>query len=212
MRSNALRLLGSPFSPSWVSSQPRPPRTSLPNSTANWSPSAANPRLPYAAPDLPQAKYIALYFSAGWCRPCHQFTPELVKFYNEMKPKHPGFEVVFMSAGPGANAMEKYMSEMVMPWPAVRYSVAKTDRALTNTRARHSRPGGLERERRSPLRQLRRRQYVGPYKVMDDLRKLLDRLTPAPAVSRAPTPRTPRASDRQIAQWHELGATPRRTI
>jgi len=28
--------------------------------------------LPCAAPDLPQAKYIALYFSAGWCGPNSQ--------------------------------------------------------------------------------------------------------------------------------------------
>ncbi len=76
--------------------------------------------LPYAAPDLPRAKYIALYFSAGWCGPCHQFTPDLVKFYNEMKPKYPDFEVLFMSLDTGATAMEKYMNEMSMPWPAVR--------------------------------------------------------------------------------------------
>ena len=65
--------------------------------------------VPFAAPDLPQAKYIALYYSAGWCGPCHQFTPDLVKFYNELKPKYPGFEIIFMSRDLGANAMEKYM-------------------------------------------------------------------------------------------------------
>ena len=53
--------------------------------------------LPYAAPELAQTKYFALYFSAGWCGPCHQFTPKLVQFYQEMKPKYPGFEVVFVS-------------------------------------------------------------------------------------------------------------------
>ncbi len=84
--------------------------------------------LPFAAPDLPKAKYIALYFSAGWCGPCHQFTPDLVKFYNEMKPSHPEFEIVFMSEDQGASAMEKYMSEMSMPWPAMRYSAVKGSR------------------------------------------------------------------------------------
>jgi hypothetical protein len=82
------------FSPS---SRPRPNKT-FPNSTANSS-LRGKSALPYAAPDLPQAD-IALYFSAGWCGPCHQFTPELVKFYNEMK-QIPGFEVVHESrSGP----------------------------------------------------------------------------------------------------------------
>ena len=47
--------------------------------------------IPDAATELPQAQYVALYFSAGWRGPCHQFTPELVKFYNAMQPTDPGF-------------------------------------------------------------------------------------------------------------------------
>jgi thiol-disulfide isomerase/thioredoxin len=77
-------------------------------------------RAPLCGPDLPQAKYIALYYSAGWCGPCHKFTPELVKFYNEKKSKYPGFEVVYVSQDESANAMDKCMGEMAMPWPAVR--------------------------------------------------------------------------------------------
>ena len=130
--------------------------------------------LPYAAPDLPEAKYIALYFSAGWCGPCHQFTPELVKFYNEMKPKYPGFEIVFMSLDQGANAMEKYMNEMARPWPAVRYSAAKSDRALT----KYAGPGipclVLLSEKGEVLsHSYVGGNYVGPHKVMGDLKKLL---------------------------------------
>ena len=130
--------------------------------------------LPCAAPDLPQAKYIGLYFSAGWCGPCHQFTPALVKFYSEMKPKYPGFEVVFVSEDESANAMEKYMGEMTMPWPAVRYSAAKGNRALN----KYAGPGipclVLLNEKGEVLsHSYEGTSYLGPYKVMNDLKKLL---------------------------------------
>ncbi len=154
--------------------------------------------LPYAAPDLPQAKYIALYFSAGWCGPCHKFTPELVKFYNELKPKYPGFEIVFMSADRGANAMEKYMSEMSMPWPAVRYSATKGSRL-----SKYAGPGipclVLLNENGEVLsHSYAGKGYLGPYKVMNDLKKLLtgdsgdlaqaDLGTPAPLTKTANQP------------------------
>ena len=96
-----------------------------------------NSALPYAADDLSQKNYIALYYSAGWCGPCHQFTPDLVKFYREMKPKYPGFEIVFVSRDESARDMEKYMAEMSMPWPAVRYSAVKGNRNLN----KYSGPG-----------------------------------------------------------------------
>lgn len=130
--------------------------------------------LPYAAPDLPQAKYIALYFSAGWCGPCHQFTPELVKFYKEMKPKYPGFEVVFMSRDLGQNAMEKYMAEMAMPWPALRYSALKSDHALTKYAGSGIPDLVLLNEKGEVLSDSYvGNNYVGPSKVMGDLKKLL---------------------------------------
>lgn len=87
--------------------------------------------LPYNAPELAQTKYFALYYGAGWCGPCHQFTPKLIAFYQEMKPKYPGaFEVVFISKDESANEMQKYMAELAMPWPALRFSAVKGDRAL----------------------------------------------------------------------------------
>lgn len=154
--------------------------------------------LPFAAPDLPKAKYIALYFSAGWCGPCRQFTPDLVKFYNEMRPNHPEFEIVFLSQDEGASAMEKYMSEMSMPWPALRYSAVKGSRLAKYSGSgipclvlldekggvlSHSYVGG---------------NYVGPRKVMRDLQKFLsgdgsgvansDLASPAPVAAAAATP------------------------
>jgi nucleoredoxin len=152
--------------------------------------------LPFAAPDLPQAKYIALYYSAGWCGPCHQFTPDLVKFYHEMKSKYSGFEVIFMSKDESANAMEKYMGEMAMPWPAVRYSALKGNRALNKYAGPAIPCLVVVNEKGEVLSDsFAGTNYLGPHKVMADLKKLLsgesggvahsDLGTPAPGVTTA---------------------------
>jgi nucleoredoxin len=67
-------------------------------------------------------KYIAIYYSAHWCPPCRAFTPKLVEWYNEFKPKHKDFELVFASSDKDEIAMLEYMTEMKMPWPAIRFS------------------------------------------------------------------------------------------
>ncbi len=130
--------------------------------------------LPFAAPDLAKAKYIALYYSAGWCGPCHQFTPDLVKFYSEMKPAHPEFEVVFMSRDESSNAMEKYMAEMAMPWPALRFSAVKSSRDLNKYAGSGIPCLVLLNEKGEVLSDSYvSGNYVGPHKVMTDLKKLL---------------------------------------
>jgi thiol-disulfide isomerase/thioredoxin len=69
--------------------------------------------------------YYALYFSAGWCGPCHRFTPKLVSFYQLMKPLHANFEVIFVSSDRNEREMLAYMRELSMPWPAVRFAEIK---------------------------------------------------------------------------------------
>lgn len=143
--------------------------------------------LPYDAPNLPKAKYIALYFSAGWCPPCHQFTPLLVNFYNQMKPKHPEFEVVLMSLDRGQNAMEKYMIESAMPWPAMRYNALQSSPLF-----KYGGPGipdlvVLNAKGEVLSDSFAGQQYVGPYGVLDDLRKLLS----ANSTGSAPSTETP---------------------
>lgn len=71
---------------------------------------------------LPKKKLIALYFSAYWCGPCRKFTPQLVEFYNRVAPQHPEFEIVFVSYDRSSMAMEDYMRETKMPWPAIDYA------------------------------------------------------------------------------------------
>jgi len=70
-------------------------------------------------------KYTALYFSAHWCPPCRAFTPKLVEWYKDFKPKHEDFELVFVSRDKDEAAQLEYMKETGMPWPAVKLSAGK---------------------------------------------------------------------------------------
>jgi nucleoredoxin len=76
---------------------------------------------------LPQAEYIAFYFSASWCPPCRTFTPKLVDFYNEHRKAHDNFEIVFVSSDRNEDDREDYMVDYEMPWPAVDFDDAKDD-------------------------------------------------------------------------------------
>jgi nucleoredoxin len=63
--------------------------------------------------------YVAFYYSASWCPPCRAFTPSLVQFYNEFKPSHPNFELIFVNDDRSEDDMLNYMKGDAMPWPAV---------------------------------------------------------------------------------------------
>jgi nucleoredoxin len=76
---------------------------------------------PYPDADFEKKKLIGLYFSASWCGPCRKFTPNLVTYYNKNAAAHPEFEIVFVSNDKSASAMEGYMREDQMPWPALRF-------------------------------------------------------------------------------------------
>jgi nucleoredoxin len=77
--------------------------------------------VPEEAEDMAGKKLIALYFSAHWCPPCRKFTPDLVAFYNRVAVSHPEFEIIFVSADHSVSAMQTYMTEANMPWPAIAY-------------------------------------------------------------------------------------------
>jgi nucleoredoxin len=65
-------------------------------------------------------KIVLVYFSAHWCPPCRQFTPELVVFYNSMKSKGENFELVFVSSDKDNASFEEYFHEM--PWLALPFA------------------------------------------------------------------------------------------
>jgi nucleoredoxin len=64
-------------------------------------------------------KYFVFYRGAGWCGPCRQFSPSLVKFYKEMKPKHSNFEVYFISGDKTPAEMKSYAKEAGFNWASV---------------------------------------------------------------------------------------------
>jgi nucleoredoxin len=80
--------------------------------------------------ELEKKKLIGLYLSASWCPPCRQFTPKLVAYYNKNAAAHPEFEILFLSNDKSAGAMEKYMRDDQMPWPAVTYDKVAGNEAL----------------------------------------------------------------------------------
>jgi nucleoredoxin len=60
-------------------------------------------------------KVIGLYFSADWCGPCRQFTPELVSFYDKMnkrRGKNDQFEIVWVSRCRDVDAYGQYFTSM----------------------------------------------------------------------------------------------------
>lgn len=61
------------------------------------------------------AKYYVFYYTASWCGPCQQFTPSLVKWYDENK--NDNFELVLISSDSDEDAMEEYAEQKSMPWP-----------------------------------------------------------------------------------------------
>jgi nucleoredoxin len=85
---------------------------------------------PYLDAGFEKKKLIGLYFSAHWCPPCRKFTPNLVAYYNKNAAAHPEFEIVFVSFDKSATAMEGYMRELQMPWPAVGFDKVSGNEAL----------------------------------------------------------------------------------
>ena len=77
------------------------------------------------AGELKHVSIFAIYNSARWCGPCRQFTPKLIEFYNRVKPKHPEFELIFLSSDRDEFNMANYMRGSRMPWPAMRFGTQR---------------------------------------------------------------------------------------
>lgn len=127
---------------------------------------------PVANSALEGVRYYALYYSASWCGPCREFTPQLVRAYRELKARHPEFELVFVSADRSADDMAAYMRHDAMPWPAVNYD--RRDNKITS----YAGPGipclvFVDEKGRVLSDSYEGDNYVGPQKVLRDVRRIL---------------------------------------
>jgi nucleoredoxin len=59
-----------------------------------------------------EGKTLLLYFSAHWCPPCKMFTPQLGKFYSDLKKQRDDFETVFVSSDKDQGQFDAYFGEM----------------------------------------------------------------------------------------------------
>jgi len=120
------------------------------------------------------SKYYLFYYTASWCGPCHKFTPSLVKFYDDYRPKGNDFEVVLITSDSDEGAMEEYAAEFKMQWPQLKLS--KADRfkkefkhpgtgipnlVLTDTEGKLIKTSYVDGK------------YMGPASVMNHLESLL---------------------------------------
>lgn len=123
---------------------------------------------------LPQAEYIALYFSAKWCPPCRTFTPRLVDFYNEHRQENANFEIIFVSSDRNEEGQEAYMLEDQMPWPAVVFHDAHDKTVKQYSGAGIPCLVLVNREGQVIEDSYVNGQYMGPARVMYKLGELLD--------------------------------------
>jgi nucleoredoxin len=72
---------------------------------------------PVTSPGSPN--YFVFYRGAGWCGPCRQFSPSLVKFYKDSKPKNGNYEIYFISGDKSPAEMKAYAKEAGFSWAAV---------------------------------------------------------------------------------------------
>jgi nucleoredoxin len=134
---------------------------------------------------LEKKKIYALYFSAFWCGPCRQFTPQLVDYYNLVAPQHPEFELIFVSNDRANFDMETYMKDMNMPWPAIEFAKVSTKGALRQYEGK-----GIpclvliDASGKVISHSYEGEKYLGPAKVVADLEAIFARQAAGPVAQR----------------------------
>lgn len=119
-------------------------------------------------------KYYMFYYTASWCGPCKRFSPSLVKFYDESKPKSDEFEVILITSDDDEAAMENYASGSKMNWPHLKLSM------VDGFRAKFQHPGGgipnlvlTDLEGKIIKSSYEGKNYMGPDVVLEHLKKLI---------------------------------------
>ena len=78
-----------------------------------------------------KGKITVIYFSAGWCPPCRNFTPKLKKFYEELKQAGKNIEVVFVSRDRSAQDLVEYYDHHHGAWTYLEFGNPLIQELLT---------------------------------------------------------------------------------
>ena len=79
-------------------------------------------------------RYIVYFRGASWCPITQKFAPTLVKYYNDTKPKHPEFEIVYIMTETPADT-GKFAKELGFSWRAVEYTTTATMPVTSSAKA-----------------------------------------------------------------------------
>jgi nucleoredoxin len=78
---------------------------------------------------LDKPSRVALYFSANFCKPCHEFLPMLKDFYEEVNEDEKQVELVYVSLDKSQEEQEKYHQQQGN-WPRIAFSDAAARESL----------------------------------------------------------------------------------
>ncbi len=129
---------------------------------------------PMKSSSLAGVPHVLLYFSAEWCPPCRAFTPKLVEFFNQQKESQ-RVMVIFVSSDNSEADMYKYMSGYNMAFPAVPFKQIKRS-GIEDKYAGKGIPNLVLLNADGSVRSgsYVDGKYVGPNKVLNDLKALLE--------------------------------------
>lgn len=125
--------------------------------------------------ERPEPEVFLVYFGAHWCGPCRQFSPDLVRTYERLKQEAPDyFELVFVSSDRDSDEQLKYVREVGMPWPVVKFAALGRVEPLERWAARGI-PNLVAVTRDGDLifHSYRGDEYLGPSSVLQQFTELL---------------------------------------
>ncbi|KAK3143763.1 hypothetical protein QOZ80_4AG0304640 [Eleusine coracana subsp. coracana] len=73
-----------------------------------------------------EGKMTCLFFSAHWCRPCRNFTPELLQIYTNLRNTSKNIEIIFVSLDHDESSFVDHFKGM--PWLALRFDTCLTQK------------------------------------------------------------------------------------